>query len=463
MTDASSEMVSGVAAADVGLFTDLYELTMAASFFRERMAAPATFSLFIRGYPARRGFYVAAGLADALDYLRALAFPPSALAYLRSTGLFADDFLDFLGTVRFTGDVRAVPEGRIVFADEPLIEVTAPIIEAQIVETFLMNIIHFQTVVASKAARCMLAAQGRSLIDFGMRRTHGTDAGLKAARASYLAGFVSTSNVLAGKTYGIPIAGTMAHSYITSFPSEADAFRAYARAFPDRTILLIDTYDTLAGARKAAEVARALQAQGKHLVGVRLDSGDLLELARGVRRILDEAGCPEVRVFASGGLDEFEIARLLNAGAPIDAFGVGTRMGVSADAPALDIAYKQVAYDGRPVLKLSEGKQTLVGPKQVFRTYGADGMMAHDTLARADETGPEGAEPLLVPVMRGGKLLAAPPALTGSRAVCAADLARLPAPQRDLHAPARYPVEVSDGLRELEAAAVAAARRRELT
>ncbi|MBI4496927.1 MAG: nicotinate phosphoribosyltransferase [Chloroflexi bacterium] len=455
-------LVSGIPEADVGLFTDLYELTMAAGYFREGMAAPATFSLFIRDYPPRRGFFIAAGLADALVYLQRLAFPPSAIAYLRSTGIFPEDFLDSLATVRFTGEVWAVPEGRAVFANEPLLEVTAPIIEAQLAETFLMNIVNFQTLIATKAARCVLAAQGKTLVDFGLRRTHGTDAGMKAARCSYLAGFASTSNVLAGKVYGIPIAGTMAHSYITSFPSELEAFRAWVRTFPDRSILLIDTYETLAAARKAVAVAQEMTRQGKRLVGVRLDSGDLVALSRDVRRILDEAGLTGVRIFASGGLDEDEIARLLDAGAPIDAFGVGTRLGVAADAPLLDSAYKQVAYGDRPVLKLSEKKATLAGPKQVFREYAPDGTLLRDTLARRGQDGPPGAEALLVPVMAQGRPLGPGPTLAELRQTCAAELARLPAAVRDLARPSRYEVRVSPALETLQARTAAAVRQREL-
>ena len=292
---------------------------------------------------------------------------------------FEPAFLDHLGALRFTGEVRAVAEGTVLFADEPFLEVTAPLIEAQIVETALLNFIHVQTVLASKAARVVLAADGRSVAEFGMRRSHGIDAALKAARCAYLAGCDATSDVLAGSTYGIPLAGTMAHSYVTAFADELEAFRAYARAFPDDAILLLDTYDTLEGARKAAVVAGELAAQGHQLAGVRLDSGDLLRLSREVRRILDEAGFPAVRILVSGGLDEHDVERLLAAGAPIDAFGVGTRMNVSADAPSVDLVYKLVEYDGRDVLKLSEGKETWVGAKAIYRLHD------EDVLALAEE------------------------------------------------------------------------------
>src|SRR5688572_19779489 len=352
---------------DAALFADLYELTMAASYFREGMRERATFSMFVRTLPAGRSFLVASGLEDVLEYLAAFRFSDDAIAYLRGLGLFDAAFLDYLSGVRFTGSVRAVPEGTVLFPDEPLLEVTAPLIEAQLVETAVMNVCHLQTVLASKAARVVLAARGKPVIDFGLRRTHGIDAGLKAARASHVAGAVMTSNVLAAQHYGIGPSGTMAHAYITAFPREIDAFRAYARAFPDRAILLIDTFDTVAGARNAAIVAKELAARGHRLTGVRLDSGDILALSREVRRVLDDAGCRDVRIFVSGGLDEDAIDRLLAASAPIDAFGVGTRMNVSADAPYVDMAYKLVRYDSRDVSKLSPGKETWPGEKQVYR------------------------------------------------------------------------------------------------
>ncbi|HTG49742.1 MAG TPA: nicotinate phosphoribosyltransferase, partial [Gemmatimonadales bacterium] len=295
---------------DAALFTDLYELTMAAAFFREEMRETATFSLFARRLPPTRAFIVAAGLEDALEYARGLHFTPDAIEYLRSLGRFEPEFLEYLGSLRFTGEIRAVPEGTVIFPDEPMLEVSAPVIEAQLLESALLNACHLQSVLASKAARIVIAAQGRDLAEFGMRRSHGTDAALKAARCAWITGFGSTSDVLAGRAYGIPLSGTMAHSFVTAFGDELEAFRAYARAFPDSAILLIDSYDTLEGARKAATVARELAARGHALAGVRLDSGDLLALSREVRRILDEAGFPGVRIVASGGLDEHDIAAL---------------------------------------------------------------------------------------------------------------------------------------------------------
>ena len=440
------------------LFTDLYELTMAAAYLREGTAGSATFSLFVRRLPPERGFLVAAGLEEALEYLRTLRFSGGALDYLRSIGRFEAAFLDYLGTLRFTGDVRAVREGTVLFADEPLLEVTAPLIEAQLVETALIAFCHVQTVQASKAARCVLAARGRTLAEFGLRRSHGMDAGMKAARAALLAGFDSSSNVLAGRTYGIPLSGTMAHSFVTAFPRERDAFLAYARAFPDQAILLLDTYDTLAAARQAVEVARALAANGHRLAGVRLDSGDLARLSREVRAILDAGGCGDVPIVVSGGLDEHGIESLLAAGAPIAAFGIGTRLNVSADAPSLDMVYKLVRLDARDVLKLSPGKETWVGAKQVFRRLDAGGRLAGDTLALDDEPAPPGAEPLLRAVMRQGALLGAHPSLAELRAHCVAQLGTLPEGVRRLRDAETSSVTPSEALRARQNAARAAWR-----
>lgn len=430
---------------DAALFTDLYELTMAASYLREGMTAPATFSLFVRKLPRGRAFLVAAGLEDALAYLRDFRFSEPALDYLERLG-FDPATRRALRDLRFTGEVRALPEGTVFFPDEPLLEVTAPIVEAQLVETALMNACHLQTVLASKAARCVLAARGHPVVEFGLRRTSGLDGGMKAARCAYLAGATSSSNVLAGLYHGIPPVGTMAHSYVEAFPTEVDAFRAFARAFPASTTLLLDTYDTVVAARKAVRVAREMAARGERLGGVRLDSGDLLALSRVVREVLDGAGLRDVRIFASGGLDEEEIDRLLEAGAPIDAFGVGTRMSVAADAPYLDMAYKLVRYAGRNVTKLSEGKETWTGPKQVYRRHDAAGRLAGDLIALADEPAPEGAEPLLRPVMAGGQPLAPSPALDEVRARCARELAALPPGLRRLREPEPYIPRYSDAL-----------------
>jgi len=441
---------------DAALFTDLYELTMAAAFFREEMRETATFSLFARRLPPTRAFIVAAGLEDALEYARGLHFTPDAIEYLRSLGRFEPEFLEYLGSLRFTGEIRAVPEGTVIFPDEPMLEVSAPVIEAQLLESALLNACHLQSVLASKAARIVIAAQGRDLAEFGMRRSHGTDAALKAARCAWITGFGSTSDVLAGRAYGIPLSGTMAHSFVTAFGDELEAFRAYARAFPDSAILLIDSYDTLEGARKAVTVARELAASGHALAGVRLDSGDLLTLSREVRRILDEAGFPGVRILASGGLDEHDIASLLAAGAPVEGFGVGTRLNVSADAPSLDLVYKLVCYGDRDVLKLSEGKETWVGAKGLYRSFGPDGLIAGDVLSLGVETPPTGSVSLLQVVVDEGELLRPHPSLGDVRRHCAGQLATLPDQLKRLQGHGEYPVAVSPGLRARQERAQAA-------
>lgn len=429
------------------LLTDLYQLTMAQAYFREQQTGQATFSLFIRSYPPDRGYFVSAGLRDVLDYLESFSFEAEALDYLAQQKLFSDDFLHHLADLRFSGSVWAIPEGRIFFTDEPVVEITAPIIQAQIVETFVINQIHFQTTIATKAARCVHAAGRRSVVDFALRRTHGTDAGMKVAKASYLAGFAGTSNVLAGSRYGIPIVGTMAHSFVMSFDSELDAFRAYVTSFPNNTILLIDTYDTLAGARNAVTLAREMARRNGKLVGVRIDSGDLAAQAREVRKIFDDAGLSEVKIIASGGLDEFDLARLAEARAPIDSYGVGTKMGTSADAPWSDISYKLVEFEGRSVLKLSAGKESWPGKKQVFRLRDADGRLARDVIGLRDE-GLSG-EALLIEVMRDGKLCRAHPTLSESREIFASEFTALPPNVKAIRNPEPYPVEFSPKLTAL--------------
>jgi nicotinate phosphoribosyltransferase len=379
-----------------GLLVDLYELTMATSYLQRDMTAPATFSLFVRRCPPGRGFLVAAGLDDALRQLELFRFDDQQLQWLSQQG-FTDAQIAPLRSLRFTGDVWAVPEGHVVFPNEPLIEVTAPLPEAQLVESVLLNQLTYQTALATKAARCRLAADGRAaLTDFSFRRTHGIDAGMAAARAGAIAGFAGTSNVQAAHDYGIRAVGTMAHSYVEAFESERAAFTAFAEDFPDRTTFLIDTYDTIGGLRHALDVVEELDLGAG--VAVRLDSGDLHELSIAVRELLDAAGRSDIEIVASGGLDEFAIERLLDAGAPIDVVAVGTRVGTSADAPTLDSAYKLVEYDGRPMMKLSADKVTLPGAKQVHRAIGG----LDDLLSLRSETGPQATEPLLVQVMRNG-------------------------------------------------------------
>ena len=432
--------------ASLSLFTDLYELTMAQAYWQAGVTAQACFSLFVRRLPTNRGYLLFAGLEDMLDALSGLRFSEEDLAHLRSIGLFDDGFLKHLVELRFTGSARAMPEGSVFFANEPVLEVTAPVIEAQIVETLLLNLFNTQTMLATKAARVVEAAKGRTVVDFVARRAQGIDAAIKLARTAYIAGFAGTSNVLASRRYGIPPVGTMAHSFITAFDSELDAFGAYADSFPNNSTFLVDTYDTTQGIRNAIAVAKAMRERGHELNAIRLDSGDLLSLSLEARSMLDAAGLPKVQVLASGGLDEFEVERLVRAGAAIDGFGVGTNVGTSADYPWLDCVYKMVEYDGKPTMKLSEDKETLVGPKQVFRQVDTEGMFAGDTIGAADEPMPPGSIPLLSEVMRDGNRLAQSPTLSELRARAARELSCLPAAHRCITAPDEYPVAVSDSL-----------------
>lgn len=427
-----------------GTRTDLYEIRMALSYLHRGMREQATFSLFARGLPRSRGFLVAAGLADCLSFLEDFAFTDAELAYLdRVTGLDVAPLAD----LRFTGEVRAIAEGRVVFAGEPLLEVTAPLAEAQLVETALLNLVTHQTSIAAKAARCRIAAAGREVVDFAARRTHGPDAAMAAARASAIAGFTATSYVAAADRYGLTPTGTMAHSYVQAFPDECAAFEAFAADFPSSAVFLVDTYDSLTGVDRAIATAKLLPSPGP--IGVRLDSGDLVVLSREARRRLDLAGLRDSRVVVSGGLDEHAIARLVASGAPIDVFGVGTRMGVSSDAPALDSAYKLVDIGGRPTMKLSTGKVGVPGRKQVFRA--AD--RPADVLSAHDEPVPDGHEPLLDVVMRQGRRTG--PARTEAELVRDArnrfddDLAWLPAHARDIVDPTPVRVRVSDRLHAL--------------
>ena len=435
---------------DLALLTDLYELTMAQSYFHQGMFAPATFSLFVRSFPLNRSYLVAAGLEDVLGFLEEFGFTQEALEYLHGTGLFSQEFLHYLSTLRFTGEVWAIPEGRLYFCEEPVLEITAPIIEAQIVETFVINQVNLQSLIATKAARTVWAAQGKGVVDFSLRRTHGIDAGMKVARASYIAGCRGTSNVLAGQRYDIPIVGTMAHSFVTSFEHEIDSFRAFAQSFPGNTTLLIDTYDTVEGARKTVVVAKEMEAQGQRMKGVRLDSGDIAQLSKEVRRILDEAGLEYVRIVASGGLDEYQVEELLNRGASIDSFGVGTKMGVSSDAPWLDMAYKLVKYNGRPVLKLSTGKASLPDEKQVFRYHTEEGRLSHDVIGlRTESLDTLQMEPLLSKVMAGGSILSALPSLAEIQERFLEEFHRLDPQVKGLRASDQYPVELSPRLQSL--------------
>ena len=432
------------------MLVDLYELTMAAGYVDHDITEEAAFSLFIRDYPADRNYFIAAGLADVIDELSHFTFTAEDLAYLKRTGQFSDAFLDYLKDFRFTGTVRAMPEGTVFFKNEPVLEVSAPLVQAQLLETLLINTIGFQTLIASKAARCLYAAGGRGLIDFSARRTHGAEASLKVARSSYLAGFAATSNVLAGKCYDIPVSGTMAHSFVTAFDSELEAFRAFVETYPDNSVLLIDTYDTLKGAENAVVIGREMAEKGRQLIGVRLDSGDMVELSRGVRKILDDAGLTDAKIFASSGFDEHKIARVIEAGARIDAFGVGTRLGVSADAPYFDIVYKMVHFKDRDIRKLSPGKANLAGEKQVFRKSDANGMYLEDVIGLKDEAPPENARPLLQTVMEKGRPVAAMQSLTEVREGVRDHLSRLAAPYKALDGAERFPVAVSNPLSRIQ-------------
>lgn len=410
------------------LLTDLYQLTMVSAYHALGMRHESVFEFYVRRLPPARGFLVAAGLEQALDYLESVRFTAAELDWLAASGRFSRDAIDCLAALRFGGDVDALPEGTVYFAEEPVLRVVAPLPEAQLVESRLINLLNYQSMIASKAARCRLAAGTRRLADFGLRRAHGAEAGLVAARAAYLGGFDATATVEAGRLFGIPVTGTMAHSFIQAHDDETRAFRDFARIHPDGLTLLIDTYDTLRAARAVVELCR----DGVPVDSVRLDSGDLGELSRAVRGILDAGGCTGVRIVASGNLDETEIDRLLAGGAPIDAFGVGTRLDVSEDAPSLDCVYKIQEYAGRLRRKRSAGKATWPGRKQVFRQYGADGRIAADTIGLTDEQLP--GRPLLQPVMRGGRRLAQP-TLEEARALARRELDSLPGHCRRLHDP----------------------------
>ncbi|QQS45285.1 MAG: nicotinate phosphoribosyltransferase [Acidobacteriota bacterium] len=428
-----------------GLATDLYQLTMAAAYLANGRHERASFELFVRNLPEQRSYLVVAGLERALDYLRDLSFSEEETGYLRGLDVFGGvsaEFFEYLRDFRFTGEVWAMPEGTVAFAGEPLLRVTAPLIEAQIVETYLLATINFETLIATKAARVVEAARGRGVIEFGARRCHGFEAAIQAARAAYIGGCIGTSNVEAGKLFNLPVFGTAAHSFTMAFDQEIDAFRAYFRTFPESTTLLIDTYDTIEAARLATEFGPALR-------GVRLDSGDMTALSIEVRRILDEAGMEKTKILASGDLDEFKIERMLDDGARIDLFGVGTELSTSRDAPALGGVYKlvEVDYDHRhdPKMKLSRNKATYPLRKQVWRHRSADGNFSNDVIAIEDEDHAP-AEPLLRQVMTDGQIIEPLPGLDQSRRLAAEQTSRLPDRFRAFDIPAAYPVAYSERL-----------------
>lgn len=429
------------------LLTDLYELTMAQAYLEQGMTGPAVFEFFVRKLPANRNFLVAAGLEQVLNYLTELHVTQEELLWLDRSGRFSSSFLHYLETLRFTGDVDAMAEGTVFFPHEPILRVAAPLPQAQLVESRVMNLLNFQTMVASKAARSVLVAGGKPLIDFGLRRAHGAEAGLLAARASYLSGFAGTATVLAGKVFGIPLYGTMAHSFVQAHEDELLAFEHFARAHPENVVILIDTYDTEAAARKVISLAPKLNARGISVKGVRLDSGDLAEHARKVRRILDEGGLHQAQILASGNLDEYRLKDLVRNDVPIDSFAVGTAMTTSSDAPSLDCAYKLQEYAGRPTRKRSEGKATWPGRKHVYRYLASDTRLSHDIVTTDRDRRP--GEPLLRPVMKEGRRLELAPDLGEVRQYAAAQLGQLPESLRALEIGPSYDVQISPDLQSL--------------
>ncbi|MGB6749630.1 MAG: nicotinate phosphoribosyltransferase [Xanthobacteraceae bacterium] len=431
------------------LLTDLYQLTMVQAYLDHGDTDTAVFEFFARTLPPSRGFLLAAGLAQALDFLETLRFSNADLSWLKSTRRFSQKLLDYLAEFRFTGHVHAMPEGTAFFANEPILRVTAPLPQAQFVESRLINILHFQSLVAAKAARCVLAAPNKLLVDFGMRRAHGAEAGLMAARAAYIAGFAGTATVLAGEDFGIPLYGTMAHSFIEAFDDEAAAFESFARSRPDNVVLLLDTYDSEAAARKVVALAPRLKAAGIAIRGVRLDSGDLIALSKSVRAILDAGGLTDTTILASGGLDENSLLEFAKAKAAIDGIGVGTSLTTSSDAPSADCVYKMQEYADLPRRKRSEHKATWPGRKQVWRRYDASGRMAGDLLSL--ETHDKAGEPLIGLVMKDGKRVAPSPSLDEARRYAKRELERLPENLSRLTPGAVYPVEVADDLVKLAA------------
>jgi nicotinate phosphoribosyltransferase len=441
-------------AASSSLLTDFYQLTMLSSYFRHGMTAPAVFELFVRRLPPARNFVLAAGLEQALEFLEGLRFTPDELDWVARSGRFDAEFVEHLATLRFTGEVHALAEGTVCFPEEPILRVTAPLPEAQLVESRLINLIHFQTLIASKAARAVLVAPGKLLVDFGFRRAHGGEAGLLAARAAHLAGMEGTATALAAMRFGVPVFGTMAHSFVQAHDDEAEAFARFAREQRGPIVLLLDTYDTETAAATVVQLARRLRTEGVRIDGVRIDSGDLAEHARRVRGLLDAGGLGDLTIFASGDLDEYRVRDLLAAGAPIDGFGLGSRLDTAADVPYLDCVYKLQEYAGRPRRKRSEGKATWPGRKQIYRRYGDHGRMAGDVLTLEDD--PQDGEPLLRLVMRAGRRTGPASTLGEARARAAAELRALPDSLRTLDPAPPYPVEISPALHALTRAADAA-------
>ncbi len=423
------------------LFTDLYQLTMMCAYLENGKREKAAFELFVRELPEKRNYLIFAGLEEVLRTLEEFRFTSEDIDFLFSLKMFPDWFLDYLKEFSFSGDVYAMDEGTPFFQYEPVLRIEAPIAEAQLLETFVMNQIHISSLIASKAARVYSVAEGKVLADFSLRRTHGVDAGLKVARSCYLAGFDATSNVLAGKVYGIPVVGTVAHSFIMSFESEEEAFRAYAKVFPGNTVLLVDTYDTVEGVKKAIEVGKELLEKGFKLKGIRLDSGNVKELAKIARKLLDEAGMSYVKIIVSGGLDEYKVKEILSSGAPVDGFGVGTKVGTSSDAPYIDFVYKLVEFNGKPVMKTSSGKKMYPGRKQVFRFEGYDVVSLNDEQFSG--------KPLLKSFMRDGKVVKSLPTLAQVREYAIEQIHSLPKEVLSIEERVSYQVNISDKLNRL--------------
>ncbi len=438
---------------NMGLLTDLYQLTMDASYLHHNKNGTSTFEYFIRGLPKNRSYFIVSGLEQVVHYLQNIKFDEESIQYLRSQEIFNEEFLSYLKDFKFTGDVHAMPEGTMAFPNEPIIRITAPRNEAQLIETYLLNIMNFQTMIASKASRVVESAKGKGVVDFALRRTHSPTAGMHAARASYIGGAIGTSNVLAGKEFGMPIFGTMAHAYIMSFDSELEAFRAYSKTFENSSVFLIDTYDTLQGVKNAITVAKEMESEGKKLKGVRLDSGDLCELSKKVRKALDDSGLNYVKILASNDLNEYKIAEMESNGACIDMYGVGTEMGTSKDAPALSGVYKlteDADKHGNLVakMKLSENKSTLPGKKQVYRVFDDKGKSLKDIIATADEK--VNGEPLLEKYMDDGRIIKDMPNIDEIRARKTSQLESLDSEYKIINSQKTYKVEVSDKLLDLQ-------------
>ena len=429
------------------LLTDFYQLTMLQGYLERGMEDTAVFECFVRTMPPQRGFFVAAGLAQLLKFLENVHCTPAELEWVTRSGRFSRSFVDYLERFRFAGDLHAMPEGTVFFVNEPMVRVTAPLPQAQFIETRLLNLLHYQTLIASKAARCVFAAAGKPVIDFGLRRSHGAEAGLLAARASYLAGFAGSATVLADSFFEVPVFGTMGHSFVQAHDAERRAFEHFAEAQPDNVVLLLDTYDTQTGAETVVKLATRLRERGMMIKGVRLDSGDLIEQARQVRRILDDGELRDVQITVSGNLDEEAIQRIVAAQAPVDLFAVGTKLTTSADVPYLDCVYKLMEYAGNPSRKKSEGKETWPGPKQVYRHYDQWGHIDHDVVTTAADT--QDGKPLLGRVMESGTRCETSSPLKQIRERAAAEFATLPEGMRQCRQGVTIPVRLSSALQHL--------------